>query len=255
MDRVVVTPALVARSVDYGEADRICSLLTRDLGRVSALARSARRSRKRFGGALSLFVIGDATLKPSRGDLLALERFDALQDLAPGIGGDVIKVAHGSYMLELARELWPEGQADADAFDLLCDGLRAVADNPPSPPLLRGFELQLLQAMGLAPCLDRCVSCGTAEALAAPGNHGQVVFNLHRGGIVCPACTPSGTALDPAAHELLLGLSRTPLHRCPDAIASAAHARQARDLMLTVVRHQLGKDLKTLDFILKLRGG
>ena len=243
------TPALVARTVNYGEADRICALLTRDRGKISVLARAARRSRKRFGGALSLFVIGDAAVKTrARGDLSLLERFDSLEDLAPGISGDVIKVAHGSYLLELARELWPEGQPEPAAFELVCEALRALTRCPPSPPLLRAFELQYLEIMGLSPCLDRCVACGRD-----PGEE-QTLFNLHRGGILCRRCDPHGWPLPHPARRYLVEMGRLPLADAAAAAPEPRTAQPARDLMLDVVRHQLGKDLKSLEFITQLRG-
>ncbi len=58
----VMTPAVVLRTVDYGEADRVVTLLCREGGKRSALARGARRSSKRFGAGLSLFGVGEATL-------------------------------------------------------------------------------------------------------------------------------------------------------------------------------------------------
>ena len=244
------TPALVARVVNYGEADRICTLLTRSHGRISVLARAARRSRKRFGGALSLFIIGEAAVRQRRsGDLSLLERFASLEDLAFGISSDVVKVAHGSYLLELARELWPEDQPDEWAFELLCEALRALAAHPPSPSLLRAFELQFLEAMGLCPCLDRCVACGRA-----PGQRSPVLFNLHRGGILCRRCDPRGANLGQDARQHLLQLARAPIPAAVDQQAPRAAARESRELMLQVVRHHLGKDLKSLEFITKLRG-
>ena len=244
------TPALVARIVNYGEADRICALITRDHGKISVLARGARRSRKRFGGALSLFVIGDAAIKArTRGDLSLLEHFDSLEDLALAISGDVIKVAHGSYLLELAREMWPEDQPEQGAFELLCAALRALAGHQPSPPLLRAFELQFLAAMGLTPCLDRCVACGEK-----PDDDGPTLFNLHRGGILCNRCDPHGWPLSPKARCYLLNQGRIPMEEAAAATPEVQTAREARDLMLDVVRHHLGKDLKSLEFIMKLRG-
>jgi len=231
--------------VDYGEADRICTLLTPDLGKVSALARSARRSRKRYGGALSLFVIGEATLAPPRrGELMLLERFDAVEDLAPAISADVIKVAHGSYVLEVTRELWPPEQPDRPCFDLVCATLRLLAARPPSPSLLRAFELRLLAAVGLAPALDRCVRC---EGEAFEGGW----FDLGRGGVLCPACGPGGQPLSPEAHRTLQQLAHAPLEQAAD-LAQGGVAAETRAVMLATVRHHLGKDLRSLQFLLQL---
>jgi len=249
----LVTDALVARSVDYGEADRICTLLTRDQGKLAVLARAARRSRKRYGGALSLFVIGEATIKTAgRGSLLALERFDCREDLGAGIGHDVVKVGHGSYMLELARELWGEGQPDPECFELVCAALRTLSRCPQgSPSLLRAYELQLLGVLGLAPSLERCAGCG-ATAAGGP-------FDLEQGGVLCAACTarPGSAprvALDTGSQQTLLELQRITMFSAAELEPEAAVARQIRDLMIRLIRHTLGKDLKTLAFLVQLAG-
>jgi DNA repair protein RecO (recombination protein O) len=241
------TPALVARFVDYGEADRICTLLARSHGKVSALARGARRSRRRFGGALSLFVVGEATLRPPRhGELYGLERFDAVEDLASRIAEDVIKLGHGSYLLELTRELWPTAQPEPAAFDLLLAALRALAGGPAAPALLRAYELQLLGAVGLAPALDRCVVCGRPPS-------GPARVNVARGGVLCQGCG-DGLPLADATHALLRELQRVPLGSAAALPASVEAAREARNLTLLVLRHVLGKELRSVEFLLQLAG-
>ena len=72
-----VSAAIVVRLVDYGEADRIVTLMTRDFGKVAALARGARRSGRRFGGGLGLFGVGEAQLTQRRGELWSFDSFHA----------------------------------------------------------------------------------------------------------------------------------------------------------------------------------
>jgi len=248
MDRVT-TPALLARVVNYGEADRICTLLTEALGKVDALARSARRSRKRFGGALSLFVLGQAALQPPRrGGLLLLDQFDALEDLSAAISSDLVKVAHGSYVLEVARELWPAEQPEPEAFALLCDTLRALAHSPPSPALLRCFELRLLTVVGLAPSLDRCVRCGLEQ-------QEDGWFDLLRGGALCQRCGPADRPLPAQLRRMLLDLARLQPAEAAAVVQPPEVARRTRELMLATMQHHLGKRLKSLDFLIQLRRG
>jgi len=245
----IQTPALVARKVEYGEADLILTLLTRERGRISALARSARRSRRRFGGALSLFVVGQATLRPPvRGELFGLESFEGLEDLGGPLAADVVKVAHGSYLLELARELWPASQAEPASFELLVQALRALAGGVASPTLLRAFELQILAAAGLAPSLDRCVRCGGPPS----GSGGAVRVDIGAGGVICARCEGGGWPLPGAAHALLLELQRTPMQAAAALAPPAEVARAMRDLNLLLLRHTLGKELRSLEVIAQL---
>jgi len=245
------TPALVARSVNYGESDRILDLLTQEQGKLSVVARGARRSRKRFGGALSLFIIGEAVIRPAvRGKLKVLERFDSLEDLGPGICRDVVKMAHGSYMLELARELWPADQPEPAGWRMLCEALKALSNlAQPSTQLLRAFELQILTCAGLGPSLDVCVSCG-----APPRPDQPVLLNVSRGGILCQDCAAHGHHLSHEAHQALRTLMMIPINEASQQEVQAEAAKEMREIMLQLVRHHLGKDLKSLDFIAQLKG-
>lgn len=245
------TSAIVARRVEFRESDLICTLLTAAQGKISALARGARRSRKRFGGSLSLFVIGEASLRePGRGDLFQLEHFDCVEDLGSSLSIDMIKMAHGSYMLEVTRELMPTAQPEPACFSLLCEALRALAAlSAPSPCLLRAFELKLLRAVGLEPSLDRCVRC---DAPAQPTT--ELLFNVEQGGLVCANCGPGGWPMDPPTRQAMLELRDVSIKQAHDANHPPAVARQLRELMMLTVRHHLGKDLRSLDFLVQLSG-
>lgn len=244
-----LTDALLARSVDYAEADRVCTFLTRTVGKVTALARSARRSRRRFGGALGLFVVGEAALRKGRGELLVLERFEAREDLSARISADVIKVAHGGYVLEVARELWPAEQRDPALFELVVETLRALSLTPPSANLLRAFELKALAVCGVLPALERCAGCDR------PLDPGPLTLDAGRGGAICARCAPPGDEVAAVACAGLLQLLRTPIDRVVEhPKTDPAAARVMRGLMLDAVRLHLGRDLQSLRFIAQLAG-
>jgi DNA repair protein RecO (recombination protein O) len=254
------TPALLAQNVEFGDLDRICTLITRDKGKLSALAKGARRSRKRYGGALSLFVIGEAVLRPTRrGELLSLERFDCQEDLAATVGSDIIKMAHGSYMLELARELLPPAQPDPQLFELLCQALRTLSRQDASPSLLRAFELQALSCAGVDPSLKHCVACG-----AEPAGDG-LAFYPARGGILCARCAstsgPGSSAaragakvflLDAAAYSALLNFQRLSMAEAAKVVLRREVAHRVREVMLFLIHQTLGKELRSLAFIVQL---
>lgn len=243
------TAALVARTVDYAESDRVVTLLTEAQGKISALARGARRSRRRFGAALGLFVVGRATVRRRRSpDALAvLERFEAAENLTTGIGSDLNKVAYGSYMLEAARELWPPEVAEPALFAHLLGALRALAGGAANSALLRSFELQLLTHLGLAPNLVQCVQCGDGV------RGGQALgFSVNQGGVICSGCGPHGWPMSPDLWTALQQLGRLEIGRAGDFRLPSPVRSEARDLMLMVMRHHLGKSLQSLEFIRQL---
>src|SRR5687767_3083673 len=140
------TRAIVLRVVDFGEADRVVTLLAPARGKLALVARGARLSRRRFSG-LGLGVVGDAMVKERRGqELWSLETFAATRALA---GVDVAAAAHGGYLVELARELVPAHEPEPGVFALLETALAALEEGPLPVMSLRRFELTLLGFLGM----------------------------------------------------------------------------------------------------------
>lgn len=249
IERRLTSLALVARSVDYAESDRVITLLTDRMGKISVMARAARRSRRRFGGALGLFIVGRASVQPRAKGMMLLDRFECVENLATAITADVVKVAHGSYMVEAARDLWPQAQHEPRVFQLLVAALRSLASGEPHPALLRAFELQLLQAVGLIPALEHCVSCGGVAS------DDRLGFSVTQGGVICGSCGPCGWPLSAATQRALIALGKVDFADARNVPVDADSRREARDLMLMVMRHHLGKDLRSLAFIGQLGAG
>jgi DNA repair protein RecO (recombination protein O) len=256
-----VTLGVLLRTTPYGEADLIVSLLTQEHGKISALARGARRSRKRFGGSLGPLLVCRFALRPrGRGELFTLESAEVVHDYT-ALAADVGAYAHASYAIELVRELCPAEVPEPEVLELtiaLHDSLKAVG---PRPAALRAFELGLLEALGSAPQLDACVGCGIADdTLDAPGT----VFDPARGGAVCPRCAaasrgPSVRPLPGPARAYLLAAraagspqDAAALDDDADEAARIDHG-QARDAMVAMLIHLLGRPLKTLEFIGKVQ--
>jgi DNA repair protein RecO (recombination protein O) len=251
-----VTQALLLRAVAFGEADRIVTLLTRGQGKISAVAKGARRSRTRFGAALSLFVLGEATLRERRGgDLMVLDRFDMVRDFSP-LASDVIRMAHASYAAELLRELTVARQPEPALFDLLLEVYDVLLHSEPRADTLRAFELRLLDALGLRPVLDRCVACeGGAERLDRPGAAVDPVL----GGVVCGVCAVRPDmklpALPAAARGRLLALREA--SSLAAAVAFPAGPADidatARVAMHALVGTHLHGPMRSVEFLVKLR--
>jgi DNA repair protein RecO (recombination protein O) len=239
------TPAFVVRLVDYGESDRVVTLLTRGLGKVAALAKAARRSRKRFGAALQPFVLGEADLRERRVELFALDRFEPIRDLTV-VTTDVARLAHAGYLTELVRELSPERAADAPVFDLYAEALVLIGERPARAELLRAFELRLLAALGLRPSLGRCAGCGGG----AVGDQ----FDPARGGALCASCAPGALLLSRSAREALLTMDRLPFAEAAATRLAAEDNAQARSALIAFIEHHLGRRLRSPDFIAELGG-
>lgn len=206
MPQVHESEALLLKRVELGEADLIVTLFTRTLGRVSALARGARRSRKRFGGALEpfftlqvrmeerarseLFVLGEASvLRPRLGLLSELTRLE--------VAGRAL-----SWVRRAAPPRTPEPEAWA-LLERLLDRL-ATTDSGLSPEReLCELGLPLLAAFGWGIDFERCVSCGKPCPEGAPAT-----IDTTRGGLVCRECGGGRIRLNAALRERLARAAR-----------------------------------------------
>lgn len=179
------------RAVDFGESDRILHLLLPDAGRVTAIAKGARRSRRRFSGSLDLFQHLRVQIdRRSRGAMARLDQAVLLRSFG-ALRVDPSRFAVGCYLLELLDRLAPEGGAQADTrrlFDFALASLELLSERPVDGSLRTLLELRALDALGLRPELSRCVRCGAA----AVQNGVAALFHVADGGAVCAACGGGG---------------------------------------------------------------
>jgi DNA repair protein RecO (recombination protein O) len=243
----LVTPAIVLRAIPYGDADRVVTLLTREAGKISALARGARKSVKRFGAGLGLFGVGEALIndKPNV-ELAGLERFDGARGF-PSLMNDVPKVAHGGYACELVRELLPLRQPEPLVFALLIELFTVLEAGPARAETLRIFELGLLDALGLRPSLDRCAACDNEDL-----GHAGDVLDLRRGGVVCGACHGHGRPLGDEVRRALVTAQQLTLADAAGWQLSPAINAGCREVLAAILIDHVGRPLKSLEFIAKL---
>jgi len=198
------TEGIVLRSRELGEHDRLVSLYTRDLGRLHAVARGARRLRSRFGAALELFTWGEAVGFEREGrDLLRLDHFDIRHSFR-GVREDLERLGQGARMLEAVSRLTGERDPQPSCFALLLRAVRALEAHAPARVQL-AFTLRLLDLAGHRPRLDRCASC--QRAVGTTG----VTFVVAAGTVGCRPCRPAGgLPLAPRTLGALRGLQRRP---------------------------------------------
>lgn len=176
--------ALVVRTHDFGEADRIVVLLTREHGIVRGVAKGVRRAKSRFGSRLQLFVELDVQLHPGR-SLASISGADTIGYYASGIIEDFTRYSCASAILEIATHL-SGVEADTHLFDETLRALQRVRDVTHPVLALDEFMLCAMNHAGWAPSLFDCAQCGR------PGPH--TAFHPGAGGAVCLYCRPQGSA-------------------------------------------------------------
>ena len=180
------TEALLLRCVDFSESDRVVHLLTPDLGRLTAMAKGARRSVKRFPGTLDVFNHLRIQLFRPRGNRMARLEQAVLVDPFLSLRESAARFGLASYLLEMLDRLSPEGGARRDTqrlFRFALAAQRCVGQSRPDRSLRTLLELRALDALGLRPELLSCVRCGNDIMGPAP-----VAFHIGEGGSVCARC-------------------------------------------------------------------
>ena len=178
--------ALILRSVDFGESDRILHLLLPDQGRLTVIAKGARRSVKRFSGTLDLFNHLSVEVEGLRRSSMARLAQARLLGVHPALRVDPQRFALGCYLLELLDRLAPEGGVRGEMrqlFSFVLGVLRWVDARPPDLAQRTILELRVLDALGLRPELRDCVRCRRP----VDGN-AEIAFQIAEGGPLCAAC-------------------------------------------------------------------
>jgi DNA repair protein RecO (recombination protein O) len=242
-------PAIVLRTVEFGEADLIVHLLTPSRGRVTAMAKHARRSVRRFPGSLDLFNHLEVKIHPrKRGGMPLLDRARLLSPFL-ALRDDPVRYALACYVTELLSRLAPEegiGPEMRGIFAFALEALTALEATRPDARTRVLIELRALDALGMRPELRHCVRCG--REVEGPTVH----FHVAEGGVVCRACAGSeelplrahlGTlrALEQGLRFPLMELSRLGL--------SARALAEAHQIVWRFQRYHVGIELRSERFL------
>ncbi|HXY38124.1 MAG TPA: DNA repair protein RecO [Vicinamibacteria bacterium] len=203
------TEALVLRGYKLGETSKVVVLLTRERGKLRAVARGARSGRPRFQSALEPLSQIRATLYGREGaELLRLGQAELLHSAFRAGARSLESALALLGCAELLDAFCPDGFAEEKVYRLALAVVRAAEQGATPDLLSRYLEAWLLRLHGLHPSLERCARCGRALA------SGPLSYDRAAQGFVCEGCRPaSGPVLSAAAAELLAEL----FHRPPES--------------------------------------
>ncbi len=176
--------AYLVRAADIGESDRRITFFTASEGLLTAVAKSAWKSRKRFGGALQRYLLLEIAWTERPGRMAVLSSARILTSYWE-IVEEWDRVRYADYALELCAVLFPQPGAKPRAFDALEAVLRGLAGGEPPAAAARKAEAALLAVGGWGPNLSGCRSCGAPEAR-------RYRFVASEGRIYCQDCLPKG---------------------------------------------------------------
>ncbi len=251
---VFSSPAIVLRRVDYGDFDLILTLFTQSDGKMAVIAKSAKKSVRRFSGVLELFCAIETVCRRGRGKGMPVLQEASLVNAHPCIRGDFMKTAYAGYWADIVSEWSEEGQGQPRLFELLFQVLEGLDQGwMPDEVLSLLFQIRFLKLAGLHPNLIRCRVCRTSME-AMPG--AAVRFDLAKGALVCEKCLSSASrpiVLSKGLLKQLQWMSETDLEAVRRIRWTPGAQQEARDFLEAFVPHHLGKTLRSLKVLRQLR--
>lgn len=251
----VSTPAILIRRTEYGDADLIVTFFALNLGKLSLMAKSAKKSVRRFAGVLELFTELDILAGASRRGGLAVLQEAALRNPYPAIRRDPFKTAYASYWAELVNDWMEEGVENAEVFLLLRHVLEALDAGSLTPAALSIlFQMRLLRISGHCPHLGRCVICRCdIEGILAD----MLAVEIARGGVACPGCLPPEAGrhrLSKGTVKQLLWVAGGDMTRAGRMKFSPRALKEGQAFLERFVPYHLGRVPRSLKVLRQLRG-
>ena len=241
--------AVVLRHSDWGEADRLLTLYTREQGMVRALAKGARKVTSRKAGHLQPFTHITVQLAKGR-DLLIITQVETVNAVLP-LHDNLMKTGYAAYAIELLlRFSYEDEGANPSIFRLLVETLERLEKEDDAWLPLRYYEMRFLDAVGFRPQLFECVDSGR-EIRAE-----DQFFSSLAGGVVCPRCGEGLPNLGKISLETLKYLR----HFQRSSYKDASRARpgleiqkEAETLMQGYFTYLLERELNTPGFLKKVK--
>ena len=251
---VFSTPAILLRRLDYGDFDLILTFLSLERGKISLIAKSAKKSKKRFAGVLELFSLMDTVASTGKGRGLPVLQEVTLISPFSTIRNDIRKTAYASYWCELLNKWVEENQKQASLYFLLKHTLSQLDGGAPAAAEVSiFFQMRLLNLSGHSPSLRQCGRCRKNLEMIQSN---QVVFDIARGAILCDECT-SGTGgrirLSKGTIKQLLWVESGDLKKASRIRFGAQAIKESLEFLETFVPYIMGTQPQSLKFLRQIR--
>lgn len=235
---------IVIKEVNVGEADKIVTLLTKPKGKITAIAKGARRPRSGFVAGTQFLSYSDLMLFGGK-DMFSLNSCEVIEPFYE-IRNDIEKLTYAAHFAELTSDTIQENQPAGKVLQLFLNTLHMLSKTQKQPELLaRIFELRLLSITGYAPFIRSCIVCGRDDCESYS-------FSFMKCGLICCGCAPG----DRFAIELSAGAIKALayiIYANSEELFSFNLSQQVLDELGRITRRyikeRLEKDYTKLDYL------
>jgi DNA repair protein RecO (recombination protein O) len=246
--RVYKTEAIVLKRTNLGEADKILSLYTPNLGKIRAVAKGVRRSKSKLGGHVETLTRSSIMLAAGR-NLDIITQSQTIDSFLP-LRSDLWHTSCALYAAELVERFTEEHIENYPVYRLLLNTITNIIESDDINLTLRYFEIQLLGHMGYKPQLQTCVHC--KKELEPVENY----FSSSGGGTLCPNCRtaePRVRLLSLNALKVMRLFQSNGYDKARKVKLSAGLSKELETTMREYIRYILEREVKSAEFLDRLR--
>ncbi|WP_308638867.1 DNA repair protein RecO [Paenibacillus silvisoli] len=233
---------IVIRSIDYGEGNKIITLLTNTHGKVGIVVRGAKKVKSRHGSLAQLFTHGEFLFFRNSG-LGTLSHGEIIESHHL-LREHLDKAAYSSYAAELVDRALQEEDTGNFIYEQLKACLAAFSEGKDFVVTLALFEMKILVAAGYAPDFDACISCGNES--------GPMALSVRGGGILCSRCRykdMEAIELSEGALKLLRLFRQLDMRRLGSIAVKEETKQQLKHIMRALMDTHIGLQLKSRSFL------
>lgn len=251
------TDAILLRKIEYGDHDLIITFLTQSRGKITVMAKNAKKSVRRFTGALDLFSLNHIQCsfpKKNKDSLINLIQTD-LENGFVNIRYDVFKTAYASYWVEMIHAWLEEGRPQSQLYELLEFSLDMLDRSDIQKEILSLlFQIRFMSISGFTPNIEMCENCKT---LVDDITQKKVRFDFREGKIICPNCAPKsaghGLTVSKGTLKQLFWMNNSDIRRADRIKFSPYAIKEGQVLLESFIPFHIGREFRSLTFLKRLR--
>lgn len=235
---------IVIREVNTGEADKIVTILSKGLGKISAFAKNARRPRSRMVAGTQFLCYSNFVLFKGR-DMYSINTCDVVEPFYE-IRNDIVRLTYSAYITEIVNDIIQEDQPAVKSLQLLLNTLYMLSKTDKSPELMtRIFEMRFLSILGYSPVVRGCSNCGMEE-------FDDLYFSFKKCGFLCKECINNdfhAERISPGTAKALRHIVYSGIKELFNFEVSESVLGELARISRRYIKDRLDREYKKLDFL------
>ena len=233
---------IILRGIPYGESNKIVTLFTKEAGKISAMARGAKKPASRLAAITQPFTHGNFLIRMGRG-MGQLDQGEQINSFRH-IREDLEATAYASYIMELVDRLTEQETKHYGVYDLLYDALNAINEEYDPEAIALFVEWKMLPVAGIHPTLHQCANCGATE--------GEFAYSFKEVGFLCHRCFQVDrylVRLSPTQVKLIRTFYTVPIGSIGNLTLKKSTKQFIKKIVRTIYDEQVGIHLKSRSFL------